>query len=62
MTRRTLVTLLARLESSPLPRTDPVWVALEWELLQLLEAHATTVRAVPVAKRALRDPDPMLPA
>ena len=37
MTRRLVVKLLARLDASPLPMTDPVRLALEWELLQLQE-------------------------
>jgi hypothetical protein len=56
MTRRFLVTLLARLDASPLPIADPVRVALEWEVLQLLAAHAETVRAIPAARRALASP------
>lgn len=37
MTRRLLRKLLARLDASPLPMTDPVRLELEWEILKLLE-------------------------
>lgn len=42
--------LLVRLDTSPLPQTDSVRLALEWEVIDMLAAHAPTVRATPAAR------------
>lgn len=44
MTRRFVVRLLARLDASPLPMTDPVRLELEAELIALLVKLSPYVR------------------
>ena len=57
LSRRALVTLLARLDASPLPRTDGTRVELERELLDLLEAHSPARRRQTQGLKILRSPN-----
>jgi hypothetical protein len=48
MTRRLLVRLRARLDASPIRRTDQLWLDLDSEVMRLMVGTAPTVRAIQV--------------
>lgn len=54
MTRRLLLQLRSRLDSSPIPKTDAVWLQLDLELIQLIvqaEARERESGVQRIAKR-----------
>jgi hypothetical protein len=55
MKRRLVVRLLARLEASPLRRTDPVWLDLERELIELMTAEGRAI--ISCMKKPVSGPD-----